>query len=357
MVTKTDKTYYLYQFWGNLLIWGSLTLLGLATQPEALNLTRLVLSFSKVFVVTIVISHFIIRAYLKSTAAANRSKVKFFHYATLIFGAACLATFAQMLIFPVLYDILAVPRLEQTQPLPFQEYGLLGRFFLGLIVNTVIYFFWLVTYLGLIASRDKKRLAQQLTEQRLTNLMNQINPHFLFNSLNTIRGMIFEDQEKASDLVTQLSSLFRYNLASDSKGVTSLAKELEVCQQYLAIEHIRLGKRLQVDLRVSPATMTMEIPTMSLLTLVENAIKHGIANLKAGGTVVIKSELNKDKVIITVINPYQADLVVSGTKVGLSNIKQRIALMYGNQGALTEQQNNGLFQMQLSLPCEVISHE
>ncbi len=318
MVKKTDKNYYLYQFWGNLLIWGSLTLFAHAVQAEVLNLTKLVFDFLESFVPTIVISHFIIRAYLKTKLAANRSQVKLLHYVTLILSAACLATFFQMLISPVLHDILAMPKYHVEQTLPFQEYGLLGKFFLGLLVNTGVFFFWLIIYLGLTSSRDKKRLAQQLTEQRLTNLMNQINPHFLFNSLNTIRGMIFEDQEKAADLVTQLSSLFRYNLASDSKGVTSLTKELEVCQQYLAIEHIRLGKRLQVDLRVLPATMMMEIPTMSLLTLVENAIKHGIANLKAGGTVVIKSELKKDKVIITVINPYQADLVVSGTQVTAS---------------------------------------
>ena len=355
MVMKTGKTYYLYQFWGNLLIWGSLLLFAHAVQAEALNLTRLVLHILEFFVPTIVMSHFIIRAYLKTKLAANRSQVKFFHYVTLIFSAACLTTFFQMLISPILHDILVVPKLAPTGP--FKGYGLLGKFFLNLLFNAGIYFFWLVIYLGLTSSRDKKRLAQQLTEQRLTNLMNQINPHFLFNSLNTIRGMIFEDQEKAADLVTQLSSLFRYNLASDSKGVTSLAKELEVCQQYLAIEHIRLGKRLQVDLRVLPATMMMEIPTMSLLTLVENAIKHGIANLKAGGTVVIKSELKKDKVIITVINPYQADLVVSGTQVGLNNIKQRIALMYGAQGSLTQEDFNGFYQVKLTLPSEVFSHE
>ena len=308
MVNKTDKNYYLYQFFGSLVFWGVSSLLGSIERPEAISLTGQVLIFSKGFIPTIVISHFIIRAYLKSNVLPDSNKVKFFHYITLIFAAACLATIAQMLISPILHDILVIPQSEKK--LPLEEYGLLGAFALGLQMNAVLFSFWLIIYLGLTSNRDKKHLTQQLTEQRLTNLMNQINPHFLFNSLNTIRGMIFEDQEKAADLVTQLSSLFRYNLASDSKGVTSLAKELEVCQQYLAIEHIRLGKRLQVDLRVLPATMTMEIPTMSLLTLVENAIKHGISNLKAGGTVVIKSELKKDKVIITVINPYQEDLVV-----------------------------------------------
>jgi hypothetical protein len=355
MVKKTDKSYYLCQVFGNLIFWGLILSISSVGSTEAISLTGLVFAFFKGFISTVVISHFIIRAYLKSNVIADRSKVKFFHYISLIFAAACLATIAQMLISPILIDLLAIPQREKTIPL--QEYGLLGEFVFGLQVNAVIFSFWFFIYLGLTSSRDKKHIAQQLTEQRLTNLMNQINPHFLFNSLNTIRGMIFEDQEKAADLVTQLSSLFRYNLASDSKGVTSLAKELEVCQQYLAIEHIRLGNRLQVDLRVLPATMMMEIPTMSLLTLVENAIKHGIANLKAGGTVVIKSELKKDKVIITVINPYQADLVVSGTQVGLNNIKQRISLMYGAQGTLAQEENNGIYQVQLTLPCEVLSHE
>ncbi|WP_198149761.1 sensor histidine kinase [Colwellia sp. MT41] len=230
------------------------------------------------------------------------------------------------------------------------EYGLLGKFAEGVFASFLVNLLWLLLYLGITSNRDKKLLTQQLTEQRLTSLTNQINPHFLFNSLNTIRGMIYEDQDKAADLVTQLSCLFRYNLAIDTKGVTSLENELEVCQQYLAIEATRLGSRLQVELNMSPNTLAVQIPTMGLLTLVENAIKHGIAKLKSGGLLTIQATTDQDKVIIEVSNPYDIDLLESGTEIGLANLKQRIALIYGDAGSILINKTNSTFNVMITLP-------
>ena len=183
--------------------------------------------------------------------------------------------------------------------------------------------------------------------------MNQINPHFLFNSLNTIRGMIYEDKDKSAELVTKLSTLFRYNLSTDTRAHTSLGAELKICEHYLAIEEIRLGDRLKVNFSVSRESESAKIPTMCLLTLIENALKHGIANLQKGGTVSLESKVEQNKLLIKVSNPYQEDLVKPGTKVGLKSLQQRIGLIFGTQGQLKQQRSGNTFSVSLSLPFEI----
>ena len=237
------------------------------------------------------------------------------------------------------------------------HYGIIAELFFYVLINAIFFLIWSLLYLTITSIRDRRKLAEQIKDQQLASLMNQINPHFLFNSLNTIRGMIYEDEDKAADLVTQLSTLFRYNLSTDTKAYTSLGKELEVCQHYLAIEDIRLGDRLRIDMNISPESKKARIPTMGLLTIVENAIKHGIANLKEGGTLTLNSEIKENKVIIDVINPYQANLVKSGTKVGLKNLTQRIELIFGSKGSLNQTTDNDTFHVSMSLPYEPIENE
>ncbi|MFB0981808.1 MAG: histidine kinase [Alteromonadaceae bacterium] len=221
------------------------------------------------------------------------------------------------------------------------------------IVNLFIFTLWSGLYLAITSNRERIKLRKQLRDQELSSLMNQINPHFLFNSLNTIRGMIYEDKDKSAELVTKLSTLFRYNLSTDTKAHTSLGAELKICEHYLAIEEIRLGDRLKVNFSVSRESESAKIPTMCVLTLIENAIKHGIANLQKGGTVTLESKVEHNKLFIEVSNPYQEDLVKSGTKVGLKNLQQRIGLIFGTQGQLKQQSSGNTFSVSLSLPFEI----
>jgi len=236
------------------------------------------------------------------------------------------------------------------------QYGIIAEFIFYVLINSIFFLIWSLFYLTITSIRDRRKLAEQLKEQQLASLMNQINPHFLFNSLNTIRGMIYEDEDKAAELVTQLSTLFRYNLSTDTKAYTTLGKELEVCQHYLAIEDIRLGDRLHINMNITPDSVNAKIPTMGLLTIVENAIKHGIANLKGGGTLTLNSEIKDNMVMIDVINPYQENLVKSGTKVGLKNLTQRIELIFGKQGKLSQNADNDTFHVSMSLPYESIKN-
>ena len=186
------------------------------------------------------------------------------------------------------------------------QYGLAMEVCFYILINSLCFANWTVIYLTITSIRDKSKLAEQIKEQQLASLMNQINPHFLFNSLNTIRGMIYEDEDKAAELVTQLSTLFRYNLSTDTKAITTLGQELDVCRQYLAIEDIRLGSRLSVKIDVPTDNLAVKIPTMGLLTIVENAIKHGIATLIEGGTLTIQSKVIGDSINLSITNPYQS---------------------------------------------------
>jgi len=348
---KTNKLYYFCLLTGAFLFWGWLFITGgMVEQDDPHFVERHIKFFIILITVTTAVPHFIIRNYIKNNGQTKAVK----YFLLLLVAAFCFSSIGTAVTF-VLKHLFNLPILPATKDdIIFEDYVMLGRFLSAMLFGLVIYSFWLMLYLGITSTRDKKLLAQQLTEQRLTSLMNQINPHFLFNSLNTIRGMIYEDQDKAADLVTQLSSLFRYNLSIDAKGLTSLKKELEVCQKYLAIEDIRLGDRLQVELNVAANTMAMQIPTMGLLTLVENAIKHGIAKLKNGGVLTITTVVHQDKVVIEVSNPYDAKLQEAGTEVGLANLKQRITLIYGSAANLLVNKevdkDKSSFQVLLTLP-------
>jgi LytS/YehU family sensor histidine kinase len=288
--------------------------------------------------VSLLSTHFILRAYIKKHRQNNLSYFKVYSIAIMLSAAA--ATVVGV------FGGVAFGDAEKS-------YFSVDYILMKSIVNLFIFTLWSGLYLAITTNRERIKLRKQLRDQELSSLMNQINPHFLFNSLNTIRGMIYEDKDKSAELVTKLSTLFRYNLSTDTKANTSLGAELKICEHYLAIEEIRLGDRLKVNFSVSRESESAKIPTMCVLTLIENAIKHGIANLQKGGTVTLESKVEHNKLFIEVSNPYQEDLVKSGTKVGLKNLQQRIGLIFGTQGQLKQQGSGNTFSVSLSLPFEI----
>ncbi|MEW6991905.1 sensor histidine kinase [Colwelliaceae bacterium 6441] len=288
--------------------------------------------------ISILATHFILRAYLKKHLPESQTSKKI--YALAILYAAIIATLLNFLWWLGFGE-------------PEKGYSI-SKALILIAVNIAIFSIWSGLYIAVTSITERFRLRKQLREQELASLMNQINPHFLFNSLNTIRGMIYEDKEKSAELVTKLSTLFRYNLSTDTKAHTSLGAELEVCQHYLAIEDIRLGERLNVSINISPESKNAKIPTMGLLTLIENAIKHGIAHLQKGGTVTLNSRIENNMLMIEVINPFNEALVKSGTQVGLKNLQQRIALIFGHSGKMSQTITDSTFTASLALPFEPV---
>jgi sensor histidine kinase YesM len=336
---KTNKSYYFCQLIGTLLFFSFIMFSAISAKEGDIDFTHEIIYFIKSVVVSLLATHFVLRAYIKKHQQNSQSYFK-------VYGIAILLTVMCATAASVVWGV-AFGKTDTA-------YFSVDFILMNVSVFLFLYTLWSALYLAITSILERIKLRQQLRDQELASLMNQINPHFLFNSLNTIRGMIYEDKDKSAELVTKLSTLFRYNLSTDTKAHTSLGAELEICEHYLAIEDIRLGDRLKVNFSVSPESRTAKIPTMGLLTLIENAIKHGIANLQKGGTVNLISKIENDKLLIEVSNPYQEGLVKSGTKVGLNNLKQRIGLIFGTQGQLSQQSSGNNFSVFLSLPFEVV---
>jgi len=222
-------------------------------------------------------------------------------------------------------------------------------------LNTFIsYMVWVALYLGGVALRTRRRLQEQLREARLQQLTLQLNPHFLFNAFNTIRGSIFEDPQRAADLLTQLAELFRFHLSTSARLSQSLAEEWRLCQQYLAIEQARLDERLRVEVDLQPACLHYTLPCLALLGLIENAIKHGIAPDPRGGTLQVRAvEVEgSDAWQLQVGNsvPAGPHKAAEGARMGLANLRERLRLSYGERARLDVLQRDRHHGVQLQLP-------
>jgi two-component sensor histidine kinase len=177
--------------------------------------------------------------------------------------------------------------------------------------------------------------AEALTKNnQLITLKNQLNPHFFFNALNSIKSLTITNPAVARDAIDNLSELLRNSLDSSDKNLIPLHKELEFVDEYLYIEKLRYAEKLDLKYEVQEEAKNMLVLPMCLQVLVENAVKHGIANTKNGGIITITANAEEDDLLITVIN-YSRSPLVNGTGIGLSNLKQRLALMFGEAASFT----------------------
>ena len=176
---------------------------------------------------------------------------------------------------------------------------------------------------------EKWKLEAAVKDAELIALKSQINPHFIFNSLNNIRSLVVENPEKAREMITHLSGLLRYSVQFNNRERVSLENELEIVQNYLNLESIQYEDRLKYTLEIKPETLDMKIPPMAIQLLVENAIKHGISNLPEGGEIVVKSFLADDTLQVEVINTGQLKEKSDSTGIGLKNASDRLKLLFG----------------------------
>jgi sensor histidine kinase YesM len=202
--------------------------------------------------------------------------------------------------------------------------------------QAVVFGTWAMTYVMWHSIKSKKQMQIQMQQTQLQQLTNQLSPHFLFNAFNSIRALIYEDRDKAAETVTQLSELFRTHLQAHLMPLSSLQEEWQIAQRYLAIEQVRLEQRLQVQLDFAEQLWQQKIPTLCLLTLVENAIKHGISPNQQPGTLRISSlQLSANRWRLEVQNSYRHQSQQGGTRTGLENLRQRLALMPGENTLTT----------------------
>jgi two-component sensor histidine kinase len=207
---------------------------------------------------------------------------------------------------------------------------------------------WSLLYFGYnIADRfrrseiERAHLKATLKEAELRALKSQVNPHFIFNALNSLRALIQEDPPRARQAVTQLANLLRYSLQSGQLETVPFEDELRVVNDYLALEQVRHEERLRLRLDVDPATLQMAVPPMLLQTLVENAVKYGISVLPEGGEIAIIARDENDCLVLQVTNPGKLalrdpseNLKSSSTGMGLRNAAERLRLLFGEKASL-----------------------
>jgi hypothetical protein len=228
---------------------------------------------------------------------------------------------------------------------------------LGLsVVYAVIFFLWYVLYFTFhYFDRYNKSLKYEATmvQIELNNLKSQLNPHFIFNALNSIRALVDENPLKSKQAINQLSNILRNSLASDKKGLTKFDDELKIVKDYLGLEHIRFEERLRTEFSIHPDSQRFFVPPLMIQTLVENGIKHGISKLTAGGLIQLSTLVEKDKLKIRILN--SGRLVNGETKstfgLGIKNTVQRLKLIYGEEASFRiVNENNNFVLTELIIP-------
>lgn len=222
-------------------------------------------------------------------------------------------------------------------------------YFLGFMANiSFIFILWSSVYLNYNYYKNYEKeeiknlkLLAVNKEVELQNLKTQLNPHFIFNAMNSIRALIDEDPELAQKAITQLSSIIRSGLMASKRKFAPLKEEMETVTKYLDLEKIRYEERLQRKIDIEPALLSQEIPPLLISTLVENAVKHGIATHRTGGTIEIAAKSKGEKIEITIVNPGQLQNTgTSGTQIGLENTRKRLSLLYGEEASIKVENKN-----------------
>ena len=195
---------------------------------------------------------------------------------------------------------------------------------------------WILLYLGYhnlrrvhVAEAEKLRLELAMRETELSALRAQLNPHFLFNSLNSLRGLITENPSRAQEAVTRLAALLRHTLQLSRARTSTLEDELEATRHYLELESLRFESRLQFEIDSDLESLDVAVPPMLIQNLVENAIKHGIARLPEGGSVRVAIRRSPQDLHIRVTNTGTLAGEPGKRGIGLTNSLERLRLMFG----------------------------
>ena len=202
-----------------------------------------------------------------------------------------------------------------------------------IFVSLIVYVLWVLIYFVFHYFESYRKSLQYeaaMNEIELNNLKSQLNPHFIFNALNSIRALVDENPSKSKDAITQLSNILRNSLALDKKKLVPFVHEIQTVKDYLALESIRYEHRLSTEIDLHPHSSQFDIPPMMIQTLVENGIKHGIANLKKGGEISIKTDVSDSRFLIQIRNSGQyLNGQVTRSGYGLANTRKRLKLIYG----------------------------
>ncbi|MTW10762.1 sensor histidine kinase [Pseudoduganella eburnea] len=223
---------------------------------------------------------------------------------------------------------------------------------------------WNVCYMAALSLRRNQRLEAETLlleaetlrlellakEAELRALQSQVNPHFFFNSLNSVRALMYEDVDNAADMIDRLATLMRYTLMSTFSDCVPLQHELDAVRAYLAIEQIRFEERLRLHVEIEAGLAEVKIPPMALQTLVENAVKYGVERRTEGSEIRIIARHVEGCAMIEVANQGKLLANPNSTRVGVNNARKRLELAKGRQATLDLSEQDGWVRATLSFP-------
>ncbi len=191
-------------------------------------------------------------------------------------------------------------------------------------------------------------------DAELKALRAQVNPHFLFNSLNSISALTSVNPAKAREMCILLAEFLRMTLGLGEKTSVPLSEELSLLHRYLAIEKVRFGARLQMEESIQEESKLIQVPPLLLQPLVENAVTHGIANLPEGGTVRLSGHINNGRASLAIENTFDPESTpMRKSGLGLKNVRDRLEARYGKGANMRVSAENGIFRVELSFPAHV----
>jgi two-component system LytT family sensor kinase len=217
---------------------------------------------------------------------------------------------------------------------------------------TIVSYIWLYLHDQQASEKRAHDAAKLSREAELATLRQQLQPHFLFNSLNSISALAGTRPEEARRMIQQLSDFLRGTIRRDDQQLVSLEEELKHLNLYLEIEKVRFGHRLQTEIKTDPTVSTMVLPALLLQPIVENAIKFGLYDTTGDITIRLAAHAADKELIITVENPYDpaTSFPKQGTGFGLNSIQRRLYLLFARHDLVATQQHENIFTTTVKIP-------
>lgn len=261
---------------------------------------------------------------------------------------------ASIIVFIWIYFGVVIIKLLHPNAEMWLKRAMANRIFGGymLYIIYVVFFYAVNYYQGFKEKlRNEGKLKSLVKEAELHALKSQINPHFLFNSLNSISSLTMTDPAKAQEMVINLSQLMRYSLKHDQKEKVTFKQELENNKLYLSIEKVRFGSKLNPVFEIEKDCLNAEIPNMILQPLYENAIKYGVYEATETVDIITHCRRINEFLEITIRNNYDAHVLSKkGEGIGLRNIRERLQIIYGDPHLLKLKDNKKEFTITLTIP-------
>jgi two-component system sensor histidine kinase AlgZ len=225
-----------------------------------------------------------------------------------------------------------------------------------IVVGLMLYLTSIALHYALLAVEASREAALQTRDAELRALKSQINPHFLFNCLNSISALTSTDPARAREMCVLLSDFLRKTLGLGERESISWREELELARTYLEVERVRFGARLQVEMQVDEACSECQVPPLVLQPLIENAIKHGIATMVDGGIVRLEGRVEDGRLAVRVENSFDPEAPSPRRHgLGLRNVRSRLQTRFGDSARLNLAAEQDRFRAEMVLPCNKLN--